>query len=94
MLDEYLERRDSIDRGICVKRDGGWFDYLCIYLISLLVLLKGQYVALGRLKVTSRWLTIFKLHCIVMFKWLSLKNFCMSFLVFSALKATNVFKYC
>ena len=33
-------------------------------------------------KVTSRQLTIFKLHCIVMFKWLSLNNFCISFLIF------------
>ena len=30
-FNECLERRDSIDRGICLKIDGGWFDSLCIY---------------------------------------------------------------
>ena len=34
-LDECLERRDSIDRGICLKIDGGWFDSLCVNVISL-----------------------------------------------------------
>ena len=32
--DECLERRDSIDSGICLKADGGWFYYLCLYVIS------------------------------------------------------------
>ena len=27
-LDECFERQDSIDRGICPKIDGGWFDFL------------------------------------------------------------------
>ena len=36
-LDECLERRNSIDCDICLKIDGGWFDSLCIYVISLLV---------------------------------------------------------
>ena len=34
-FDECLERRDSIDRDICLKIDGGWFDSLCIYTVSL-----------------------------------------------------------
>ena len=53
-LDECLERRDSMDRGICFKIGGRWFDNLCIYVISLLGLQKGRYVALDRLKVTSK----------------------------------------
>ena len=48
LFDECLERRDSIDRGICLKIDGGWFDSLCIYAISGLQ--KDRYVALERLK--------------------------------------------
>ena len=32
-FDEYSARQDSIDRGICLKNDGGWFDSLCIYVI-------------------------------------------------------------
>ena len=52
--DECLEKRDSIDSGICLKIDAGWFDSLYIYVISLLVLQKGRQVALERLEVTSR----------------------------------------
>ena len=42
--------------------------------------------ALERLKVTARQLKIFRLQCIVMFKQFSLNNFCISFLIFSALE--------
>ena len=32
---ECLERRDSIDSGICLKIDGGWFDSLCDFVVGL-----------------------------------------------------------
>ena len=28
MLDEFLDRQDSRDSGICFKIDGGWFDFV------------------------------------------------------------------
>ena len=28
MLDEFLDRQDSRDSGICLKIDGGWFDFV------------------------------------------------------------------
>ena len=51
-LDECLERRDSIDSGFCFKIYDGWFEFLCIYVISLLVLQKSRKIE--RLMVTSR----------------------------------------
>ena len=41
-----LERRDLIDRGIYLKAEGGCFGSLCIYVILLLCLQKGLYVAI------------------------------------------------
>ena len=55
-------------------------------------LAKGRHVALERLKVTLTQLTIFKLHCIVLFNWLSLNNFRISFLIFYALEPLNIAK--
>ena len=43
LFEKCLERCDLIDSDICLKIDGGWFDFVCIYVISFL--LKSPYVA-------------------------------------------------
>ena len=40
-LEEKLDNRDSIEESTCFIIDGGWFDSLCMYLISFLGLEKG-----------------------------------------------------
>ena len=47
--------------------DGGWFESLCMYLISLSLLKNGRHIASAGFNVTFNLSTTFKLHLIAIF---------------------------